>query len=72
VERQQLDTGQSSLPSIEACEARHGDARKRHFLFGGFKGGTAFGDTWKFDGTNWTLLSAPGPSPRTPAIFVAY
>jgi hypothetical protein len=42
------------------------------FLFGGDSRTTSFADTWKFDGTNWTLLSASGPSARTPAIFVAY
>jgi hypothetical protein len=42
------------------------------FLFGGHASQTDLADTWKFDGTNWTLLSATGPSARTPAIFVAY
>jgi hypothetical protein len=36
-------------------------------LFGGVdeRTGTVFGDTWRYDGTNWTALPGNGPSPRS-------
>jgi hypothetical protein len=53
-------------------------------LFGGCQFGTdeggdagsvgtiCFGDTWTWDGTNWTEHSVSGPSPRGAALMVAY
>jgi hypothetical protein len=38
--------------------------RGRTVLFGGGSKGGALGDTWTFDGTRWTELEAPGPTPR--------
>ncbi len=32
-------------------------------LFGGSVGDTTFGDTWKWDGVSWTLVTDAGPTP---------
>jgi hypothetical protein len=45
-------------------------ARKRTILFGGISladESAAHGDTWMWDGENWTQLSDGGPSPRSGA-----
>lgn len=33
-------------------------------LFGGTDGAVSFGDTWLFDGDDWTLTATTGPAPR--------
>ncbi|MDP3244850.1 MAG: MopE-related protein, partial [bacterium] len=33
-------------------------------LFGGWGGGSYFGDTWEWNGTTWTQVSSTGPAPR--------
>lgn len=33
--------------------------------FGGWSGSAYLGDTWIFDGTSWSILSAPGPVARS-------
>ncbi len=38
--------------------------RHKVVLFGGSNGSTVFGDTWEYDGTNWTLVASTGPSAR--------
>jgi hypothetical protein len=39
--------------------------RDRHVLFGGnLNDQSPFGDTWEFDGSDWTLKSVSGPAPR--------
>src|SRR5262249_49197236 len=35
-------------------------------LFGGRDSAARQGDTWEWDGTNWTLMATTGPSPRSP------
>jgi hypothetical protein len=40
-------------------------ARKVSILFGGRGVGLPLGDTWQWDGTDWTQLSESGPSPRS-------
>ncbi|HWW00017.1 MAG TPA: HYR domain-containing protein [Candidatus Acidoferrum sp.] len=43
----------------------YGSAQAQLLLFGGTPDGKAFlGDTWKWDGANWTLLASNGPGPR--------
>ena len=39
-------------------------AREANLLFGGNAGAVFFGDTWKWDGSTWTLVATEGPSPR--------
>jgi len=39
-------------------------ARGRLVLFGGRNSSASFGDTWEFDGANWTAVSAIGPATR--------
>lgn len=39
-------------------------ARDRIVLFGGTDRITTFGDTWTFNGVNWTLAATTGPAPR--------
>ncbi len=41
-------------------------ARNRVVLFGGSQNRNAIhlGDTWEWDGTQWTLVATTGPSPR--------
>jgi hypothetical protein len=40
-------------------------ARGRAVLFGGDGGGPLFGDTWEWDGDNWTQMDDIGPSRRS-------
>jgi hypothetical protein len=42
----------------------YGSAQNQLVLFGGYQKGTVFGDTWKWDGSNWTVLATSGPMPR--------
>jgi hypothetical protein len=47
-------------------------ARGQVVMFGGENTyqGILYGDTWTWDGTAWTQLAAPGPSPRVGAAMV--
>ncbi|MCR9247472.1 MAG: hypothetical protein NXI31_20770 [bacterium] len=38
--------------------------RGRMIIFGGVVGQSALGDTWEWDGANWTQIVTPGPSAR--------
>ena len=40
------------------------DARQRVVLFGGEDVGRVLGDTWEWDGTEWTQIADTGPSGR--------
>jgi hypothetical protein len=56
-------------PVVPAPRGAHamayGSAQAQLLLFGGATQGSAlFGDTWKWDGVNWTLLASNGPSAR--------
>src|SRR5438552_1931523 len=52
-------------PSPRAFAAMaYDDAGKRIVLFGGQDSSGRRDDTWSWDGTRWTELSAPGPSAR--------
>jgi hypothetical protein len=43
--------------------------RDRHVLFGGTATGPTLGDTWEFDGTDWSQRPASGPAGRTGPTF---
>jgi hypothetical protein len=58
----------SPSPRVGAAAATIGN---HVLLFGGWSNGTALGDTWLWDGSNWTSLSIPGPSPRFHAAVAA-
>ena len=45
-------------------------ARGETVLFGGTSGSVYFGDTWTWDGSNWSSHAAAGPSARTGAQLV--
>ncbi len=62
----------SARPSPRAGAAMVYDQARGHvLLFGGNRGATvgssasANGDTWAWDGTQWSMLANTGPSPRT-------
>ncbi|KAA3604557.1 MAG: hypothetical protein DWQ01_22015 [Planctomycetota bacterium] len=38
--------------------------RQRSFLFGGYQGSTALGDSWEWDGQNWVQRPVSGPQAR--------
>ncbi len=65
-------TGQWTLkspatsPGARAAQAMAFDSvRRETVVFGGYGGpGGYWGDTWAWDGTNWTLKATTGPSPR--------
>jgi hypothetical protein len=63
-------TVRGPAPRAEAAMAFDA-ARGRVVLFGGYsltKGErNQFGDTWEWDGRNWTQIKVPGPSPRNGA-----
>lgn len=46
-----------------AYDPRHGVG----VMFGGTDGGRELGDTWVYDGVDWSEVSGPGPSPRRSA-----
>jgi hypothetical protein len=57
-------------PRAEAAMA-YDVMRRRVVLFGGYAqtstGRVRYGDTWEWDGTQWTLTAARGPAPRNGA-----
>lgn len=58
------------VPSVRRFHAiTYDDARSRVVMFGGIGDGCGEvrGDTWEFDGTNWTPRSNSGPQPRVHA-----
>jgi hypothetical protein len=63
-------------PKPRAC-AGLASLGNRVVLFGGFDGeagsnGETFGDTWTFDGNDWSEHTGPGPSARSSVVMVAY
>jgi len=67
--------GWIDVPTAVAPAARtqhsmvYDSVRQRIVLFGGYQyastgGNQTFGDTWEFDGTNWTQVATVGPTPR--------
>lgn len=65
-----LRTPAQSPPPREVFGMAYDSARGVTVLFGGFQSNadgtviTALGDTWEWDGNNWTLRNTVGPSPR--------
>ncbi len=63
--------------TVPPPRADHGlvydSARDRLVMFGGRVSvlGTPYGDTWEFDGVNWTQVSSAGPAPRS-SMAMAY
>ncbi len=54
----------ATMPSTRGGVAMAYDPRRGVVvLFGGIASGTALGDTWEYDGTNWTAITPAGPSP---------
>jgi hypothetical protein len=57
-------------PSPRTTSIAYDPLRQRTVLFGGFwrpsllGGDFYYDDTWEYDGTDWTLVSQGGPSPR--------
>lgn len=54
-------------PARDSAALAYDSARGRVVLFGGFKGGASpnLGDTWEWDGNDWTQMTpATSPSPR--------
>jgi hypothetical protein len=64
---------QDEGPSPRAFPAMAYDSgRGRTVLFGGssiIEAGTLSGDTWEWDGANWTQMADSGPSPRTQSVM---
>lgn len=62
--------GWTELNPTASPAARYGHAMVRIYpsyqplLFGGTNGTLAFGDTWMWDGQDWTQLATTGPAPR--------
>jgi formylglycine-generating enzyme required for sulfatase activity len=59
----------ATAPTVRAAFTMAYDSwRQRVVMFGGFQGSasspTAVGDTWTWDGSNWSQLAIAGPSPR--------
>lgn len=53
------------LPTIRTdSDMAYDPVRRRVVLFGGISGTVYLGDTWEFDGSQWTLMSTNGPAPR--------
>ncbi len=56
-----LSRSPSTVPGSRVDHRMTYDAgRSKTVLFGGWNGSTAFGDTWEYDGTNWSQVSAGG------------
>jgi hypothetical protein len=55
-------------PALYAAPVVYDSTRKRVVLFGGF-GAQPVGETWIWDGSNWTRLPVTGPSPRFGALM---
>ena len=51
-------------PSARAGHAMAYDAFRAYTLLWGGVGGGPQGDTWSWDGTNWTQRATTGPQPR--------
>ena len=60
-----LNTSSTNNPAPRQGHAMAFDRMMGYtLLFGGLKPGALFGDTWRWDGVNWTLITTNGPSPR--------
>lgn len=62
---QWVQTNTTPWPYARAAHAMAYDSlRGRTVVFGGASGAGARGDTWEFNGSNWTIRSTAGPSSR--------
>jgi hypothetical protein len=61
------ENGGTSLGDLWTWNSRYDSKRNRIVLFGGVGAAQSpLGDTWEWDGTNWTEMSPPvSPAPRT-------
>jgi cysteine-rich repeat protein len=69
----QIFTSRAPGPRLDAAIA-YDPKRKRVVLFGGFSANyTGYrGDTWEYDGVNWTQRTLPSNPPPTAAAAMAY